>query len=103
MGARLLGLDSCATLAAPHGEAASSKNKRCIFLNSMILCIPAAERTVTLKKSPDVVLREDMVCFFNRSTPMTEVRWERYPSVAQLPDGRSWLQIQGNLGLASIM
>ena len=31
---------------------------------------------------------------------MTEVRWERYPSVAQLPYARSWLQIQGNLGLA---
>src|SRR5437763_12454491 len=58
------------------------------------------ERTVTLKKSPCVVLTENMVCFFKRSTSMTEVRWERYPSVAQLPYARSWLQIQGNLGLA---
>jgi hypothetical protein len=34
---------------------------------------------------------------------MTEVRWERYPSVAQLPHARSWLQLQGNLGLAQYL
>lgn len=32
---------------------------------------------------------------------MTEVHWERYPFVAQMPHARSWLQIQGNLGLSS--
>ena len=31
---------------------------------------------------------------------MTEVRWERYPLVAQTPHARSWLAIQANLGLA---
>lgn len=32
---------------------------------------------------------------------MTEVRWERYPFVAQMPHARSWLLLQKNLGLAS--
>lgn len=32
---------------------------------------------------------------------MRDISWERYPRVAQLPLTRSWLQIQGNLGLAS--
>jgi integrase/recombinase XerD len=32
---------------------------------------------------------------------MIEIRWERYPFVAQMPLARLWLQIQGNLGLAS--
>jgi site-specific recombinase XerD len=32
---------------------------------------------------------------------MREICWERYPRVAQFPFARSWLQIQGNLGLAS--
>lgn len=32
---------------------------------------------------------------------MTDVRWERYPLLAQQEHTRSWLQIQGNLGLAS--
>jgi integrase/recombinase XerD len=32
---------------------------------------------------------------------MTVIRWERYPLVAQRERSRSWLQIQGNLGLAS--
>jgi integrase/recombinase XerD len=32
---------------------------------------------------------------------MTEIRWDRYPLVAQLERSRSWLQIQGNLGMAS--
>ena len=31
---------------------------------------------------------------------MTQVRWERYPLVAQSPHARSWLSMQGNLGLA---
>ena len=31
---------------------------------------------------------------------MTQVRWERYPLVAQSPYARSWLSMQGNLGLA---
>ena len=32
---------------------------------------------------------------------MTDIRWERYPLVAREECSRSWLQIQGNLGLAS--
>jgi integrase/recombinase XerD len=32
---------------------------------------------------------------------MTDIRWERYPLVAQREHTRTWLQIQGNLGLAS--
>lgn len=32
---------------------------------------------------------------------MTEVRWERYPLVADSPHARSWLSIQGKLGLAA--
>ncbi len=32
---------------------------------------------------------------------MTTIRWERYPLLAQQEHTRSWLQIQGNLGLAS--
>ncbi len=32
---------------------------------------------------------------------MTDIRWERYPLVAQREHTRAWLQIQGNLGLAS--
>lgn len=32
---------------------------------------------------------------------MTAIRWERYPLLAQQEHSRSWLQIQGNLGLAS--
>lgn len=31
---------------------------------------------------------------------MRNICWERYPHVGQLPGARSWLQIQGNLGLA---
>jgi len=31
---------------------------------------------------------------------MRDICWERYPHVGQLPRARSWLQIQGNLGLA---
>src|SRR5260370_2530637 len=31
---------------------------------------------------------------------MTHVRWECYPLVAQSPYARSWLSMQGNLGLA---
>ncbi|HLZ63803.1 MAG TPA: site-specific integrase, partial [Ktedonosporobacter sp.] len=31
---------------------------------------------------------------------MTDIRWERYPHVAQQSHVRAWLQIQGNLGLA---
>jgi integrase/recombinase XerD len=31
---------------------------------------------------------------------VTEVRWERYPLVAQTPHARSWLAVQANLGLA---
>ena len=31
---------------------------------------------------------------------MAEIRWERYPLVAQVPLTRSWLTIQANLGLA---
>ena len=31
---------------------------------------------------------------------MTQVRWERYPLVAQSAYARSWLSMQGNLGLA---
>jgi integrase/recombinase XerD len=33
---------------------------------------------------------------------MTQMRWERYPLVAQSPYARSWLSMQGNLGLAQI-
>jgi site-specific recombinase XerD len=32
---------------------------------------------------------------------MRAIYWERYPFVTQTPQARSWLQIQGNLGLAS--
>jgi integrase/recombinase XerD len=32
---------------------------------------------------------------------MREIGWERYPQVAQFPMTKSWLQIQGNLGLAA--
>jgi integrase/recombinase XerD len=32
---------------------------------------------------------------------MREICWERYPHVAQFPMTKSWLQIQGNLGLAA--
>lgn len=67
----------------------------------MLPCLPAAEKIVTLKKSPHVVVRERIVRFLNGRMYMTDIRWERYPSVAQLPLARSWLQIQGNLGLAS--
>ena len=31
---------------------------------------------------------------------MKEVEWERYPEVAHMPQARTWLQIQANLGLA---
>jgi integrase/recombinase XerD len=31
---------------------------------------------------------------------MTDIRWEHYALVGQLPSARSWLQIQANLGLA---
>jgi integrase/recombinase XerD len=31
---------------------------------------------------------------------MTAIRWERYPLLAQRAHARTWLQIQGNLGLA---
>jgi len=31
---------------------------------------------------------------------MADIRWERYPFVAQVPHARSWLTIQANLGLA---
>lgn len=41
-----------------------------------------------------------LVAFCRESSEMREIRWERYPRVAQLPLARSWLQIQGNLGLA---
>jgi integrase/recombinase XerD len=32
---------------------------------------------------------------------MTDIRWERYPLLAQREHARTWLQIQRNLGLAS--
>lgn len=32
---------------------------------------------------------------------MTEVKWERYPTVAQSASGRTWLTIQAKLGLAA--
>jgi integrase/recombinase XerD len=32
---------------------------------------------------------------------MREIGWERYPQVARFPMTKSWLQIQGNLGLAA--
>lgn len=32
---------------------------------------------------------------------MTDIRWERYPLLAHREHSRAWLQIQGNLGLAS--
>ncbi len=32
---------------------------------------------------------------------MMEVRWDRYPLLAAVPSARTWLTIQGNLGLAS--
>jgi len=32
---------------------------------------------------------------------MTDIRWERYPLLTQRKHTRTWLQIQGNLGLAS--
>ena len=31
---------------------------------------------------------------------MTAIQWERYPQVAALPCARTWLTIQGDLGLA---
>jgi hypothetical protein len=31
------------------------------------------------------------------------IRWEYYPSVAQHPPARHWLEIQAMLGLAPIM
>jgi integrase/recombinase XerD len=31
---------------------------------------------------------------------MQDISWSRYPQVAQTPHARSWVQIQGNLGLA---
>jgi hypothetical protein len=68
---------------------------------STLQYLPAAEKTVTLKKPPHVIVTESIVCFLNRKTHMTEVHWERYPFVAQMPHARLWLQIQGNLGLAS--
>jgi integrase/recombinase XerD len=42
-----------------------------------------------------------LVAFCRESSDMREIRWERYPRVAQLPLASSWLQIQGNLGLAN--
>src|SRR6266576_6629720 len=35
-----------------------------------------------------------------RRTTMSEVRWERYPHIAQHAHARAWLQLQSNLGLA---
>jgi hypothetical protein len=32
---------------------------------------------------------------------MTAIHWERYPQVATVPAARTWLTIQGDLGLAS--
>lgn len=32
---------------------------------------------------------------------MTDIHWERYPLIAQQKHTRTWLQIQGNLGLAA--
>ncbi len=32
---------------------------------------------------------------------MTNIRWERYPFIAQQEHTRSWLTMQGSLGLAS--
>src|SRR5947209_9944627 len=31
---------------------------------------------------------------------MSDIRWERYPLLAQAPHARTWLTIQANLGLA---
>ena|SRR5712692_8556858 len=31
---------------------------------------------------------------------MTDIRWERYPSVAEAPNARTWLTFQAKLGLA---
>ena len=35
------------------------------------------------------------------STQPGDVRWERFPSVAALPEGKRWLEIQSMLGLAN--
>jgi integrase/recombinase XerD len=40
------------------------------------------------------------VCHQARRTTMSEVRWERYPHIAQHAHARAWLQLQSNLCLA---
>src|SRR6266446_4157170 len=45
--------------------------------------------------------RREESCDWVSRLLMREICWERYPHVAQFPMTKSWLQIQGNLGLAA--
>jgi integrase/recombinase XerD len=50
--------------------------------------------------SSNIIQRRTKVLSRWKELTMTDIRWERYPLLAQRQHSRSWLQIQGNLGLA---
>jgi integrase/recombinase XerD len=52
--------------------------------------------SVVTQRATDKVIH----MFYWKELTMTNIRWERYPLLAQREHSRTWLRIQGNLGLA---